>query len=1167
MKIKYLLAASVVSLSTAGLMAVPAAAQQITSGIEGTVSDESGNPLSGATVVVTDTRTGAQRSISAGESGQFRAESLTTGGPYTVTATAPGYEGQTLENVSINLQGNTTLGFTLTSGASENVIVVTGARVAISQLAIGPGQSFGAAELGTFPTLTRDIRDFIRIDPRVSLDRSGSNDRVSCLGGNDRANSFSVDGIIQSDVYGLNGTPFASRNSLPLPFDVIAETSVEFAPYDVEYSAFTGCAINVVTKAGQNQFHGSAFFTYSDSGLQGDKFADTDLTIDPFNEKRYGATLSGPIIPDHLFFSFGYEEAKLGSSQVTGPIGSGFGTELKFVTEAQFNNVSDIVRQNFGIESGGITRSLPESNRRFFGRLDWVINDQHRFETTYQRLDETKVSSDDVSTSSRTYSGNNTFYNSGTKSNYYSARLYSNWTDNFSTEIRASRSEVQDLQDPVGGGEAQSGNPIPRIVVGVTNPDNGESGSLVFGPGFSRAANDLKTEINQFKVKADLEAGDHKLTLGGELNQTKVFNLFVQNATGTFTFANVADLQAGLLACGSNTFPNASQIQGGDLANCLTTNNAAAGYYGNFSRTGDVNIAAANWKRGLFSVYAQDEWKATDQLTLVGGVRVDWLDGDAPDANPLFLERYGFTNANAFSKVDPVLMPRFAATYDMFNDGFLRDTQVRAGVGIFTGGDPSVWLSNAFQNNGFGVGLGQTGKDGCIPAGTQYAVPTNGSAPTAPACAVDAGVGQAAAGEGDAQSSDPNFKTPTVLRANFGVSTTFGTGNGGFFDDWQLNFDYIFSRFRNPADFVDLSQVINVSKGKNGFTFDGRPIYSAIDPTTIGLINGDLIPCQAQLVGTGGVPPTYVGVGPECFVDSNGRAIGRDDEIQLTNGKAFNSHVASVRLAKHWNRGIFTDNGGVSFNLGYAYTNAKNNRYNASSTATSSYDIVASFDRQNNAVATSEYESRHNITWAMNFREEFFSDLATQLGFVFVARSGRPYSVTFDNGNVFNDSASGNDNALLYVPTGLTDPNVVYVDSVVGGKTQTGAEAAAGLDSYINANKCIAKYRGQSIPRNSCRNDWFFDLDMRLSQELPGPGRLFGVEDKIQVFADFNNVLNLIDSGANLFRSRNYTTPLITGGVDGNGRYVMKGFSPDDTNFQNLSASLWRIQLGVRYEF
>ncbi len=149
-----------------------------------------------------------------------------------------------------------------------------------------------------------------------------------------------------------------------------------------------------------------------------------------------------------------------------------------------------------------------------------------------------------------------------------------------------------------------------------------------------------------------------------------------------------------------------------------------------------------------------------------------------------------------------------------------------------------------------------------------------------------------------------------MLRANFGVSTTFGTGNGGFFDDWKLNFDYIFSRFRNPADFVDLSQVIDITKGNNGFTVDGRPIYAAIDPNNAG--------CNATLIGTGGLSPTYSNVTSDCFVTS------RDDEIQLTNGKAFNSHVASVRLGKYWNGGLLTDNGSVSFNLGYAYTNAKN---------------------------------------------------------------------------------------------------------------------------------------------------------------------------------------------------------------------------------------------------
>lgn len=1159
MQIRFYLAASAAALSLATVMAAaPAVAQQITSGIEGRVTDEAGEPLGGAKVTVTDMRTNAERTFDIAADGRFRATGLTTGGPYTVTATADGREGQSVQDVFITLQGNTALSFALTSSANEAVIVVTGDRVAVTERAIGPGQSFGAETLENFPTVSRDIRDYIRIDPRVSLDRSGTNDRVSCLGGNDRSNAFSVDGIIQSDVYGLNGTPFASRNSLPLPFDVISETSVEFAPFDVEYGAFSGCAINVVTKAGQNNFHGSAFFTYSNENLQGDSLDGAQLSLDPFEEKRWGATLSGPIIKDHVFFSFGYEEAKLGGNQVVGPLGGGFGTELNFVTEQQFDAVSSLVDSLYGIDSGGIVRGLPETNRRFFGRLDWIINDNHRFEATYQRLDESRVSSDDVSTSSRTLSGRNTFLVSGTESNYYSARLYSNWTDKFSTEIRVSRSEVQDLQDPVGGGEAQSANPIPRIVVGVTNPDNGQSGSLVFGPGFSRAANDLKTTIDQIKVKASLEAGAHTLTVGAEANQTDVFNLFVQNATGTFTFANVADLQAGRLTCGTNVFPNPEQItNGNDPARCLLPSNnnqsVSAGYYGNYSFSGDINDAAADFKRLLLSFYVQDEWQATEQLRIVAGARVEFLDGDSPLANPNFLARYGFTNANAFSKVDPVVLPRFAVNYDLFNEGFFSNTTIKAGVGMFTGGDPTVWLSNAFQNNGFGVGQGQTGVATCIPAGTQATVPTNGTPPAQIPCAAVQGINQAARGLGDTQSTDPNFKTPTVLRANFGIQTQFGTGNGGFFDGWDLSLDYIYSRFQNPPDFVDLAQVVDTRLGLNGFTVDGRPIYRAIDPTVTG--------CTARLVGTGGVSPTYTNVNAACF------NTGRDDEIQLVNGNDFDSHVASARLSKRVNRGVFTDGGSILLNFGYAWTKADNNRYNASSTAGSSYDITAAFDRQNSVAATSEYESRHNFTAAASFKETFFGDLATQFGAVFIARSGRPYSVTFDNGGVFNDSASGVDNALFYVPSGLTDPNVVYTNGVVAGRAQTGAEAAAALDAYINGDKCLSRNRGQSIGRNSCRNAWFYDVDLRISQELPGPGRLFGVQDKIQVFLDFNNFLNMLDDGANVFRTRNYTTPLITGGVDAQGRYVMSGFAPDAPNNPNFSASLWRIQAGVRYEF
>lgn len=1133
--------------AAAAALIVPASAyaQQITTQVEGVVTTDDGAPVSGATVTITDTRTGEARSVVTGSDGRFSARGLQTGGPYTVSGTADGFQGQTVEQIFTSLQGATTLTLALTAAATaadEQAIVVTGQRASVQLRAVGPGQAFSAESLEAFPSITRDIRDIIRIDPRVSLDRSNEVDRISCLGGNDRANSFTVDGVIQADVFGLNGTPFAARNALPLPFDAIRETSVEFAPFDVQYGQFTGCAINVVTRGGTNRFSGSAFFTFNNEDLQGSELDGESFETAPFEEKRWGAAISGPIIRDRLFFSFAYEETDLGDVQDRGPVGGGYANDLDFVTVEQFNEFSEILSSTYGIDTGGLARTLPETSVRYFGRLDWVINDRHRLEGTYQRLEETNTEEDDISNSN--FAGLNTFEEEGTVSNYYSGRLYSNWTDDFTTELRVSRAEVQDIQGPVGGGEAQSENPIPRIIVGVQN--GGETGTLQAGPGFSRTSNELDTTIDQARFTANLQAADHSLTVGAEVNRLKVFNLFAQNSTGTLNFANLDDLRAGLLACGTNTFPNASQvIAGNDPVRCLVAsgnNSVVAGAYGNFTASGDINEAAAEFTRTIYTVYAQDEWAVTPKLDILAGVRLDWFDGGAPRVNPAFLERYGFTNATQFSRLDALVLPRLAFTYDFENDGFFSDTQVRGGVGLFSGGDPVVYFSNAFSNNGFSTGFGRTGTSTCIPAGTQLDVVDNGQFTGVPECIRTEGGAQSAQGLADTQSTDPNFKSPTVLRANFGVVTQFGDGNGGFFDNWRLNLDYIYSRFRNPLNFVDLSQVVDTRLGVDGFTTDGRPIYRAIDPTRTG--------CTAELIGTGGTPPQYRNVNSACFGTS------RDDEIQLTNGPDYDSHVASVILSKSFPG--FTEGGNIRFNLGYAFTDAKNNRFNASSTATSSYDIVAAFDRQDPAIATAEYQTRHNISFALNFREQFFADYDTSFGFVFIARSGRPYSLTFNNGGVFNDSASGNDNALLYIPSGLSDPNV---------SPDSDPAAVQALLDYANGLGCARDYIGRSIERNSCRNDWFYDLDVRFSQQLPGPGRLFGIEDRFELFADFDNFLNLLNSGWNTFRSRDYAVEIADVDIDDEGRYVIDNFNPQDEAFTGTSSSVWRIQVGVRYEF
>jgi hypothetical protein len=1151
MKIKYLLAASVVSLSAAATIATPAAAQQITSGVEGRVTDESGAPIPNATVTVTDTRTGQTRTLNAGNDGNFRAGSLPPGGPYTITATASGFEGQTVEDQFINISGTTGFTFRLAAsevGGADNVIIVTGARVAATQLAVGPGIAFDTQTLEAFPSITRDVRDIIRIDPRVSLDRSNEVDRISCLGGNDRTNTFTVDGVVQADTFGLNGTPFAARNALPLPFDVIEQTSVEFAPFDVEYTDFTGCLVNVVTKSGSNEFHGSAFYAYRDGGLRGDTVDGRDFSVDPFKEKRWGATLSGPIIPDRVFFSLGYEETDLGDANDFGPQGAGFANEAEFVDIDQFNRFAQIANSVYGQDVGPYPSSLPESSIRYFGRLDAYITEDHRLELSYQRLEETNVESD---VGSNQLTGLNSFEDEGTVSDYYTARLYSEWSDTVSTEIRFSRSEVTDVQGPVGFGEAQSDAPTIRLEVGVSNFDdegNLVNGRLSTGPGIFRSANALDQTVNQYKFQMNIDPdSNHSFKIGAELNDLSVYNLFAINATGTLFFQNLDDFEAGLLAPGffSSVFADAD-----DLADGSNGGGTIA-----VTPTGDINEAAATFGRQIWSVYAQDDWTVSDQLDVTLGVRVQWFDGDAPRHNPQFASRYGFSNAVPFSKLDPIILPRASFTYSLDNDGMFTDTRITGGVGMFSGGDPVVYFSNAFSNNGFSSANGDTfdcdPSDLTIdPTTGQISVLNGGTFTGMPACAIAAGSAAAAAGLADTQSTDPNYDIPTVLRANIGLTTEFNLADSGFFSGWRLNLDYIYSKFIDPLNFVDLSQTIDTSRGLNGFTVDGRPIYRAIDANNAG--------CNAVLQGTGGTPPVWTGVTSECF---NTR---RDDEIQLTNGRSYESHVASLVLSKRFDGGLFTEGGSTNVSFGYAWTDSENFRNANSSTATSSFDESAAFDRQNPSIQTSNYETRHRLSFAVNFREEFFGDYGTQLGIYYSGQSGRPYSLTFDGGGVFNDSSSGSDNAPLYIPSGPNDPNV---------SPSSDPAAVASLIDYIGALDCANDYVGQSIPGNTCREDWHNDVDIRISQELPGPLSFFTQrDDRFELFADIDNFLNILGSSWNTRRSRGsfgdgQVVDLVDGGVDSEGRYIISGFNPDDQESVSTSASVWRIQIGARYEF
>jgi len=1180
MKLKYLLAASIVSLAATTTIATPVSAQQIVTDVEGRVTDDAGNPIPGAAVTVTNVNTNAVRNVTADSQGNFRVSALPPGGPYKVTANSDGFEGQTVEDVFTALGRPTSFNFALTTtaaGAPDNVIVVTGARAGVSQVAVGPGQAFGSLELGAFPSITRDIRDIIRLDPRVSLEFNGGEgfDRISCLGGNDRSNTFTVDGIVQADVFGLNGTPFAARNSLPLPFDAVDQTSVEFAPFDVEYSDFTGCLINVVTKAGSNEFSGSAFITYFDGGMQNKEFVLADGSTRQINageEKRWGATLSGPIIKDRLFFSLAYEQVDLIEGAADAPFGANIGNPDLGVTLAEFNRFSEIAKRVYGQDTGPFATSLANTSLRYFGRLDGQITDDHRIVATYQRLDESKIEDD----SGAAFSGVNSFENEGTISDYFSAQLYSQWSDSVSTELRVSRSDVSDVQGPLGFDEANGANPVPRLIVGTNNLPpagtipSGRNGQLLSGPGFSRTLNQLETKVDQARFIMNIDAGGgHNFKIGAEYNNLQAFNLFLQNATGTLYFANLNDFENGLIAGGVNTNVNsdrlvANQTIGADI-------NVPVGF--------DVNNSAAAFSRTIYSFFAQDDWQATDQLSINAGVRVQMFDGGAPDQNDLFAQRIGFSNRTGFSSLDPQILPRLSATYQFDNEGLFSNTSLTGGVGLFSGGDPVVFFSNAFSNDGFTSGPGNTSR--CAPGqltrgagGKINVLDAQGRFTGIPQCVRNAGEATARAGGGNVQTVDPNLDVPTAVRANIGLATQFGT-ESGFLSNWRLNLDYIYTRFNDTLTVVDLLQQIDTREGLNGRTVDGRPIYRPIDPLRAG--------CSARLVGTGGNNPQWTGLSPACF---NGANSTLQEFLQLTNGPSFEAHNASVILTKRFSEGVFTQGGSVNVNFGYAFTDSQQSPNGRDATAGSFFDGTAAFDPQNLGVSQSGFETRHNFTLAMAFQEEFIEDYKTSLGFFFRASEGRPYSLVYDDATpTFRGSFSAEENILAYIPTGPNDPRVAPAIFNAQGVRTGGSDpaaVAAFLDALQNGVPIGTTGRrqqlncnftaGQTVERNQCRNPWVFDLDLRISQELPFLGKLTGIKkDRIELFADVVNVLNLIDSEANSVRvlgGGDGRVDLVDGSYDAQGRYVITGFTAASGVPDTIAApSVWRVQIGARYEF
>lgn len=748
-------------------VAPEARAQETSSQISGVVVDADGNPVANAQVVIVHVPSGSAATATSNAGGQFTASGLRVGGPFTVTSTASGYEAAAVENVYTELGRRASVTLSMFATAQLAEIEVTGQS--IQAAAIGVSTEFTADKIAAVPAIERDPKGTLRIDPKAWIDATNS-DALEVAGVNNRYNSLTVDGVRQSDDFGLNNNGYPTQRS-PISIDAIEQLSLLSAPFDVQYSSFRGSTINIVTKSGTNEFSGSAFYYKYDDSLVGDKSRDRELDFS-FDRETYGATLGGPIIQDKLFFFLSYENLDETNPQDTGPTGSGFPVEVQGVTQAEFDQVVSLAQSVYGYDAGGLIATLPEEDEKILAKIDWNITDGQRASLSYQRTEGNEIITQNISASFRDMSASSDWYNRGILLESYALQLYSDWSPIFSTELKLARKEVETLQQALGGTEFAN--------MRITTPSGGE---MFIGADVFRHANVLTNDLDQIKLKGDLFLGDHTLSVGYEREMLDIFNQFVPRSLGEYYFNSITDFQ-------------------NRQASRLTYSNAF---------TNDSNDGAAAFSYDVDSLYVQDRWQVTPEFELQFGLRFEkFSSDDEPLFNQNFFDRYGFSNQETLDGRD-LLMPRLGFSWQVADQ-----TLLRGGFGLFGGGTPNVWVSNSFSNDGVTIVQQDIRRPAAVPPATIGVEPrldnVDGFNIPAQVQADQTGL----RGDGAVNAITPDFEVPSQWRVNLGLEHYFE-------NDWRVSTDIIYSEVKDEVIWRDLRlQQTDTAP-------DGRPIYTPAD--------------------------------------------------------------------------------------------------------------------------------------------------------------------------------------------------------------------------------------------------------------------------------------------------------------------------------------------------
>lgn len=921
-----------------------------TASIKGVVFGGKAIPSEAATVRVVDKRTGVEKTFQTNGSGIFLATGLAVGGPYEVSVAGQ----NTITIKSLDLGETTNVVFRADSQIEVNEVIVTAEAGDNTRLAaMGSSSLFDESDLNNLVAFEREVFQLYETDPRLYVDGYGSRGSVNCAGKHPRYNTFTADGVNYSDRFGLNSNGFATADGMPVPYDAIEQVAVEFSPLDAKLGGFSACYMNLVTKSGTNEWEGSVFYEFTSDDLQGDRVGDVSYDPTPYDSTQMGFTFGGPIITDKLFVFAAYEEKELPRGTAAGYNGQGSGDDKSWLSQADWQRIQDIASNVYSYDAGGSPTNTVAPNEKYSLKIDYTINDQHsaHFLYGFSEGNEQRLSDSDPNE----FEYANHMYTKGAKLTAKTLKLNSQWTDSFSSEFFINNTEMIDSQNtngPLDFGDHQ---------INVGNPF-GSGGVVYIGADDSRQANELSWYSTLIKLKGSLVLDKHIIEGGYEKDTLEVFNMFVpHSAGGEHDYRDYSDGNPASCA-------NLSAIQRLETQNDSDITNDCgltgidgfelgkpyAIYYGSGSGTNNPRDGAASFDLDMNALYVQDTYFFDSMgLEVTAGLRYEWFEtDDTPNFNENLLAQAGVRNDVSIDGLD-ILMPRIGVEYD-----FGEDIKLRGGLGVFSGGNPLVWLSNTYSDGVIRVfssrfresgqptvfdmvlGINGNGRPGYDAPQSLYQNVAN----TTPA---DADTYQVAV-------LDSAFEQPSELR--------YTVGGTWFIDDsMRLEVDLIHSTLRDAVITIDPGQETLSS------TLAGAPIYTDKPGN----------PC----------------CGTHLLTNS-------DHDAKST--------MFSVLLNKEFDFGL-------TANIGYASVSAEDLSGMEAAQASTNYQKTALIDANNPSVGDSMYAVPHRFTFNLNYKTQLISGYDTMVQLSGFRSAGQPTSAVMSSEGL--EPNIEEQRHLLYVPT------------------------------------------------------------------------------------------------------------------------------------------------------